>query len=396
MRRCLVVLLIAPLAGCATVPRDQFTNEDQVRAAIPGIVDARWWADSAALSRDAAAFARQPRARFSYLALSGGGGDGAFGAGFLKGWAARGTRPEFTVVSGVSTGALIAPFAFLGPSYDDTLKDMYTGGYGITLVDDPDPVRALFGPGVFDSARLYEMSKRFVTSEIIAAVAREHVRGRRLLVLTTNIDAQRPVIWNMGAIAASGAPGADELFRQVLTASASIPGVFTPTMIQVQGGSKAFREMHVDGGVYANVFILPERLVQDLRPEGRSGDIYVIMNGKLGPSFEVIENRSIPIVGRSLSTMIQARSGALLKSAHDFARRNRLDFHLTYIPQDVDDSGTMMFDTDEMRKLYAFGLAYGSEPQSWTSVPPPNRDRVLPMATRGGQFTGAVLVDAPR
>lgn len=356
------------LVGCA-LPRDQFTAAEEATAMIPGIPDARYWGDTPQLPAAAAAFARRPRARFSYLALSGGGGAGAFGAGFLDGWSETGTRPEFTVVSGVSTGALIAPFAFLGPAYDDTLRAMYTGGYGLSLIDAPDPLGALFGPGVFDSNRLLELSRRFVTPEVIAAIAAEHRSGRRLLVQTTNLDAQRPVIWNMGAIAASGVPGSEELFRQVLIASASVPGVFSPTMIAVQSGMKRFREMHVDGSVYSNVFIVPDRFVGELRVAGETGDIYVIMNGKLEPSFEVVENLTIRIVARSISTMIEARSGALLQSTYDFAKRNQLRFNLTSIPAEVDDSGTTLFDTGQMRKLYAFGRQRGFERRFSRSVP---------------------------
>lgn len=363
-------ILAVSLSACGA-PRQSFTAEQQASAVVPGMPDIRAWADSPEAARSATRIAQAPFKHFSYLALSGGGGDGAFGAGLLKGWTRTGTRPEFSVVSGVSTGALIAPFAFLGPAYDDTLKDMYTGGYGITLIDSPDPISAVFGPGIFDSGRMLTLARKFVTSEVIAAVAREHRKGRRLLVLTTNIDAQRPVVWDMGAIAASGAPGADELFRTVMAASASIPGIFTPTLIPAESGGHRFQEMHVDGGVISNVFVLPDYFLANssFLPLKGKGDLYVLMNGKLHPTFEVTENRTVDIVGRSVSTMIRTHSRATLQSTYALTRRSGIGFHLAAIPGNVHDSDAGEFDTDEMRQLYQFGYDRASSGKAWVSAP---------------------------
>jgi predicted acylesterase/phospholipase RssA len=365
-------MLLALLVGGCSVPRQPFTAEEQATARLPGIPNGRFWADAAGTADQATRFTRLPHPTFTYLALSGGGGNGAFGAGLLSGWARTGRRPEFTVVSGVSTGALIAPFAFLGPAYDETLRQIYTGGYGGMLLESPDLVNAVFGAGVFDSGRLLAMSRQFVTPDVIEAVAREHRRGRRLLVLTTNLDAQRPVLWNMGEIAASGVPGADELFRRVLTASASIPGVFTPTMITAESNGRFFEEMHVDGGVVSNVFVLPDRLLgRHLGPSGSAGgNIYVLMNGKLDPAFEVVENRSFRIAGRAVSTMIQNASRANLRATLAFARSNGMGFHLAALPPEVDDSGATTFETEAMRRLYAFGHDRAVTGRAWSTGRP--------------------------
>jgi len=383
-RRVLIgVALMATLPACTLTQRIPFTAREQALAEIPGIPDARFWPDADVASTIAARYAHEAHGPIRYLALSGGGGDGAFGAGVLRGWSETGTRPQFTVVSGVSTGALIAPFAFLGSAYDGMLKEMYTGGYGITLVDSPDPVSALFGDGVFDSNRLLRLARQFVTRDVIAAVAAEHRKGRRLLIQTTNLDAQRPVVWNMGAIAASGVPGSDELFRRVMVASASIPGIFTPTMIPVTGGGRSFTEMHVDGGVVSNVFILPAQMLY-LQPRvavKQGGGIYILNNGKLDPSFEVVQKSVPDIVGRSLSTMVASGSRTTLSATYRFARKNGLTFHLAAIPPDVDNSGTMAFDTDELRRLYAFGLEYGRSGHAWASQPPAvQSDMAIPPA----------------
>jgi predicted acylesterase/phospholipase RssA len=365
------LVLTAGLAGCSSVPREAFTAAEQERAIVPGLPEVRAWADSEAAGRQAVRFSERTGKDFTYLALSGGGGDGAYGAGLLGGWTQSGTRPEFTVVSGVSTGALIAPFAFLGPAYDDTLRAMYTEGHATTLTESPSLINAVFGAGVFDSNKLQVLGRRFVTPEMIAEVAREHRKGRRLLIMTTNLDAQRAVIWDMGAIAASGAPGAEELFRSVMAASASVPGVFTPTMITAESGGRRFQEMHVDGGVMANVFILPPDLIKKqthLAMKGRA-NVYVIMNGKLAPSFEVVDNRTTAIAGRAVSSMIQVQSRTMVQTNFALMRRSGIGVHLAALPVDADEGSSAGFNTAVMQRLFAFGQEQGAARTAWTSMP---------------------------
>ena len=198
------------------------------------------------------------RVPFAYLALSGGGGDGAFGAGLLNGWTESGKRPEFSLVSGVSTGALIAPFAFVGPEYDAYLEDIYTSGVASTLVQSPSFANVLFGSGLFGDGRLRDLVRRYVTPDLLAAVAAEHAKGRRLLVVTTNLDAQRAVIWNMGAIATSGGPAALDLFTRRAHRLGQHPGGVPAQLIDVQAAERTFQEMHVDGSVVTPVFTLPQ------------------------------------------------------------------------------------------------------------------------------------------
>ena len=194
------------------------------------------------------------------LAISGGGSNGAYGAGLLAGWTERGARPEFTVVTGASAGALIAPFAFLGPSYDPVLKNLFSEGIGEELLQ-IDGLSALFGAGVFKTEPLKRLIARYVDDALLERIGAEYKKGRRLLVVTTNLDAQRTAVWDMGAIASSGAPEALDLFRDVLVASASVPGVYSPVLINVEGAGRRFEEMHVDGGVRANLLVVPELLL---------------------------------------------------------------------------------------------------------------------------------------
>jgi predicted acylesterase/phospholipase RssA len=371
--------LAAVLAACSSVPRETFTAAEQEQAIVPGLPNVRVWADSETAAREAVRYSERPVKEITYLALSGGGGDGAFGAGLLNGWTRTGTRPEFTIVSGVSTGALIAPFAFLGPAYDDTLRAMYTEGYASALVESPSFINALFGSGAFDNNRLQVLGQRFVTPQVIAEVAREHRKGRRLLVITTNLDAQRPVLWDMGAIAASGAPGSDALFRSVLVASASVPGVFTPTMITAEANGRRFQEMHVDGGVMSNVFILPTDILAQrtrLALRGRA-NVYVIMNGKLAPSFTVVENRTPSIVGRAVSTLIQVHSRSTVQATASLMRRSGVGFHLAAVPAEMDEGKGIGFDSATMQRLFAFGYDQAVARTAWTPTPAASPARVV-------------------
>lgn len=341
---------------------------------MPGIPGARVFADASVDT--IAALAANPERRlkgFTYLALSGGGGDGAYGAGVLNGWTASGKRPEFTLVSGVSTGALIAPFAFLGSAYDPYLTEFYTSGVAGELVASPNLANVLFGSGLFGDGRLRNLIDRYVTDDLLKAVAEEHAKGRRLLVVTTNLDSQRAVIWNMGAIAASGVPNARQLFRDVLAASASIPAVFPPQFIDVSAGDARFQEMHVDGSVVTPVFTLPQTLLlRDGRIRtGGKAEIYVVINGRLEPDFEVTKDNTLSIVERSFTTASRARSRATLTATYALARTNGIGFNLTYIDENGPKaSAAKGFDTAYMRALYEAGYEKGRTGAFWQhSIP---------------------------
>ncbi len=363
------VLVGAQAAACSSLPRTAYTKAEAETATVPGMVGVRAYADATAAEFvTMTAGPQRKRQAFSYLALSGGGGDGAYGAGVLNGWTASGTRPDFTIVSGVSTGALIAPFAFLGPAYDPYLTEIYTSGVAGSLVQGASLANVLFGSGLFGDGRLRDLIARYVTPDLLRAVAEEHAKGRRLLVVTTNLDSQRAVIWNMGAIAASGAPNAVSLFTDVLTASASIPAVFPPQLLDVQAEGRAFQEMHVDGSVVTPVFTLPQSfLVRDgrIKSAGKA-DIFVVINGRLEPEFEVTKNNTLSIVEKSFTTASRARSRATLVATDAFANRNGIGFNLTYIDERAPQTTTARgFDTGYMRSLYQFGYETGRTGQFW-------------------------------
>lgn len=370
VRSAAALVVAAQVAACGSMPRIPYTA-DQADAATPKGMDlsVRAFADaSEGTFAEMVARPQRNKQAFSYLALSGGGGDGAYGAGVLNGWTESGKRPEFTLVSGVSTGALIAPFAFLGPAYDSYLTDIYTSGVASTLVQSPSVTNILFGSGLFGDGRLRSLVSRYVTPDLLAAIAEQHAKGRRLLVVTTNLDSQRAVIWNMGAIAANGGPNAVSLFTDVLTASASIPAVFPPQLLDVQAEGRAFQEMHVDGSVVTPVFTLPQSFLlrnDRLRAAGKA-DIYVIINGRLEPEFDVAQNNTLSIVERSFTTASRSRSRATLAATYAFTRGTGIGFNLTYIDESAPNTTTARgFDTGYMRQLYQAGLETGRSGTFW-------------------------------
>jgi len=315
--------------------------------------------------------------RISYLVLSGGGSGGAFGAGILTGWTSAGTRPAFDVVSGVSTGALIAPFAFLGSSYDPALTELYTSGIAETLFR-PRPMIALMGSALSDPIPLRRLVERYATNDMLRKIAAEHSKGRRFFVVTTNLDAQRTVIWDMGAIAASGHRQALALFRDVLVASASIPAVFPPVMIDVTVNGKRFQEMHSDGGATTQLFTAPESLLASthINPpvKAKSVDLYIILNSMLDPEFETVRPTTLAIAGRAYSTLVKTHARATVNATYTLTQRTGVNFNLTYLDEVVPYKISDPFNTEYMRRLFVIGHEKALSKNAWRKIPPAASD----------------------
>lgn len=345
----------------ALPPRQAFTAADQEQAVIPGIADARFWADS---PKD---FARiLPQTPGPWLVLSTGGEDGAYGAGLLAGWSAAGTRPEFSVITGVSTGALMAPFVFAGKKYDEQLRAAYTT---INATD----IFEIGGKGesLLDTWPLKDLIARQVTRELLADVAAEHARGRRLLVLTTNLDAGRPVAWDIGAIASKGDQQALELVRSVLVAAISIPGAFPPVLIQAEAGQTRFQEMHVDGGLGAQFYVAPDALqLSTSNFTLPASALYIIVNMKLGHDFRVTERDTLGILGRTVSAAIRVVARNAIDRAFVLAKRSNLPFHLAFIDEAFNAPSRGSFDSDYMNTLFEFGYAQGKNGNAFHNEPP--------------------------
>lgn len=302
------------------------------------------------------------------LALSGGGAGGAYGAGVLTGLTLAGARPRFEVVTGVSTGALIAPFAFLGPEWDEKLREAYGGGATGNLLQSRG-VAALWDVGVFDGKPLRELVERFVTDELVAAVAKESASGRLLIVATTNLDREETVIWDMGAIAAHGGPEARELFRNVLVASASVPGIFPPVMIEVEKDGQLYQEMHVDGGASTPFFVAPEaiREIDNLSNSPRGANIYVIVNGQSASAPRTTSNNTLDIAARSFTSVLNHLTRSSIAQTEDFARDNGMNFRFTAIPSDVQFGGSLDFNGPSMSETFNFGQRCASTGLVWVT-----------------------------
>jgi hypothetical protein len=305
-----------------------------------------------------------------YLAVSGGGDNGAFGAGLLNGWSELGTRPTFKVVTGVSTGALIAPFAFLGPAYDGSLREVYT-----TMT--PDRVyrarglsAAVFNESMADTTPLSQVIAHYLDQGLLDAIAAEYQKGRLLLIGTTDLDAQRPVIWNIGAIAASGNLGALDLVRKILRASAAIPGAFQPVLIDVELDGKKYQELHVDGGAIAQLFLYPPSI--DLSQLGvkRGRHAYIIRNARLDPDYAMAERRTISIAGRAVNTMLASSGKNDVLRLYFICQRDGVDYNLAYIGSDFDVPKEEEFDQAFMRALYDYGYRQIQAGQAWHKAPP--------------------------
>ena len=310
----------------------------------------------------------------NFLAISGGGDNGAFGAGLLCGWTAAGNRPQFKGVTGISTGALIAPFAFLGPKYDFVLKKVYTDTSPKDIMVPRFMLAAIFDDAMADNAPLGHLVKQYITEDTLNDIAQEYQRGRLLLIATTNLDARQAVIWNMGKIAAIGGPEALALFHKILLASAAIPGAFPPVMIDVEANGKRYQEMHVDGGAMAEVFLYPPALkVGDLsKQQGvvRERNLYIIRNARLDPDWAEVERRTVSIAARAVASLIHSQSIGDLYKIYAETQRDGIDFNLGYIPKSFNSPHKEEFDTEYMRQLFQTGYDLAVKGYRWDKTPP--------------------------
>jgi hypothetical protein len=384
----LLTAILLAFAGCALPERlTAVPQSETTLAQIPGIPNARYFPDTqldlmaqetlAARNREAAALAQAgnhgPLPETNILAVSGGGADGAFGAGLLTGWTEAGTRPEFKLVTGVSTGALTAPFAFLGPAWDPQLTAVYTGIKPADVFEKRGLTAAIWNDALSDTAPLWRLISRFANQEMLDAIAREYAKGRLLLIGSTDLDARRPMIWNIGAIAASGQPQALDLFRKILLASAAIPAVFPPVLIDVEVNGRRYQEMHVDGGAIAQMFLYPPALAQaealrSTRP--RPIRAWLIRNSRLDPDWASVERSTMTIAQEAITTMIQTSGMNDVNRIYLTTMRDHVDYNLAYIGPDFKVKAKEDFDPVFMRALYDYGRAKGRAGYPWAKRPP--------------------------
>jgi hypothetical protein len=379
--------------GCATVrsrPTLPVALEGEVQ--VPGFPGVRGWGDtpSPSLHESLAEALRQELAvqpgkpaedlalkSEDVLVLSGGSDNGAFGAGLICGWSRRGDRPVFRLVSGVSTGALIGLFAFLGPTYDEQLKEAYTTISAENIFRVKNIFSILTSESLVDSEPLTELIARFVNEKMLEDIAAGHKEGRRLFAATTQLDSQRLVIWDQGAIAASGHPQALALFRKILLASSSLPGIFPPVYFEVQAGGQTYAEMHVDGATGGEALTY-EHAVQPLaaslekEPDAapRPRRLFIIRNGRLGPEWQEVKPHPLAIMPRGLATLIKNQSVGDFYRLYYESRRDGFDYHLAIIPPDFQAKKREDFDPEYMNQLFNFGYDWAHQGYPWAKTPP--------------------------
>ncbi|MEH6405502.1 MAG: patatin-like phospholipase family protein [Sneathiella sp.] len=374
------------LAGCSSIPdRNPLSSAQTQLAGIPGVPDARFWADEwpkysieifetyteADFLKHFPAMYKQSH---NYLAISGGGSNGAYGAGLLLGWTAAGTRPEFSMVTGISTGSLTAPFAFLGSDYDDDLKKVYTTTKTSDIATKRWFLASLFSDSLADTTPLKSLIAQYITPELVDAIGREHKRGRRLFIGTMNLDAGRSVIWNIGAIAISNYPKKLNLIREVLRASAAIPIAFPPVIIPVEVNGITYDELHVDGGTGSQVFVYPaaidfKGITKKLQVPDKP-NVYVIRNAFLDADYAGVDRSLLPIASRTIDSLIRTQGVGDLYQILALCVRDDNIFNLAYIPSTFTEKPSEGFDPVYMNKLFDFGYERALKSYPWEHFPP--------------------------
>lgn len=385
----LLVYLVSAilLSGCGTLAREravppQLHGQEQI-GNMPGV---RYEALSEAgiqkilgdikEKTEATKAKTNPDEVANYLSISGGGDNGAFGAGLLTGWTEHGDRPKFDLVTGVSSGALIAPFAYLGPEYDSVLRAVYTQTQPSDIFLEKGIMGALFGEALGDTSPLYGLITKYVDANLLQKIADEYGSTNRwLLVATTNLDTGTPVIWNMGKLAQVGTPDALVLFRKILLASAAIPGVFPPVMIDVVADGKKYQEMHVDGGATMSVFLYPSALGVSARKQkvvasAKKRNAYIIRNSRIDADWREIERDTISIMGRALAQLIQSQGYGDLYRIYQITQRDQVEFNLAYIGSDFNHPHEREFDRPYMNALFQYGFRLGKTGYPWAHSPP--------------------------
>jgi predicted acylesterase/phospholipase RssA len=367
----LLLLACAILSGCTSIKRLSFSPAAIAQSNRTAFAAIRFSAREPPVS--AAATTGGAGVPYTVLALSGGGPDGAYGVGLLAGWSATGRRPVFDVVTGVSTGALMAPFAFLGSASDAHLRELYTGTHISSILKKGSPLRLASGPAIYRSTRLKDLIALNIDDDLLARVAEQHRAGRRLYVATVNIDAQQMLVWDMGAIATRATPEAKALFQQVLLSAVSVPVAFPPQLITPSEPPGALTEAHADATVFAHMYAGAELFPAACKAGTRPCTLYVIVHNKTVAEPAIVPFRSSSMIKRSLETVIKANLSTRLLATAQMARAEGVALRLAYLDVPFEGVSPVDFDLAYMRKVYALGEAAGQRPETWLSAPPKDK-----------------------
>jgi predicted patatin/cPLA2 family phospholipase len=374
------LLVLVLLQACASIPeRNPLPMELADEAEIPNIPLARRWGDVPAPYQEKwlatpneilhQQFHGIVGVEHNYLSISGGGANGAYTAGVMVAWTELETRPQFTIVTGISTGALVAPFVFLGSDYDNLIKELYTETSTADIFFARGLIEFITGDSAVNPAPVRGRLAQVINEDFFADLTTEARKGRKLLISTTNIDAMRPVVWDLTAIALSGDPHALQLIRDIMLASASIPVAFPPVMFEVEADGQRYDEMHVDGGVTSQVFFHPagvrfKEALTKLEVPG-TPKLYVIRNSKLRAQWQTVDRSLVPIAVRTIDSLIRTQGIGDLFQIYLVAKEDGIDVQFAGIPDDFDAPSTEAFDMNYMQALFQRGYEDALQGKVW-------------------------------
>ena len=386
MKKSAAIIIAALLAGCGSVPQHNSTPDVSLAHVNPiGLENVRTWGNMTHtdISVDHLGdFYSHYQSKltavdkpFNILALSGGGANGAFGAGILTAWSEKGTRPDFDIVTGVSTGAILSVFAYLGTEYDYEIIDFYTNYNDSDLYIKKGLFRGLLGTSLFNIKPFEEMVRDTITPEFLTKVAAIHYEGRRLYIGTAHLESQRLSVWNMGEIASHATPESEKLFEDIILASTAVPGAMPGVQIDVEYQGEQYHELHVDGGVARQVFLFPDTIsAKSLNNSyvGRRPEVYVIRNGEFLPYWKSVAPSTKEISGRSLETIIKYQGRSDVLRIYQQSQEASMNFHFAHVDSDFNVSKTTAqhFDQQHMQTLFDYGYQKMMNKQIWQTKPP--------------------------
>jgi len=309
------------------------------------------------------------------LALTGGGSRGAFGTGLLIGWTKKGTIPNFDVVTGISTGAVMAPFVFLGGDALEKVEYFYTKMHTEEVFTSS--LLSIFGYGyVMNAKPLKVLFKKNFDKAFLDKIAAEHKKGRRLYIGTTNIDTGQLTVWDMGAIASSDRPEKYKRFRDIVYASTALPVYLPPEYIEVEAGGKKYYQMHVDGGIYTQVFMIGLLVnwaeVLNFKKSDNTNfnaTLYTVANRKYRQRdiYKPIEQAPLNIIEAYVLTEMDLLFDRSMYRLYKSCEQKNIHFKMATIPEKMPDviSVPTEFNPDKMLKLFNIGYNFGLNDINW-------------------------------
>jgi len=386
----LISICLSASSGCAHV-RHAVPENLVGTAVVVGMPDIRYYTDkpdSFSMMRQSLADSFKDEGKSDYLVdgiktyptllVGGGVSNSAYGIGLLKGWLKEGSRPVFKIVTGYSSGSIIAIATFAGKDYEDRIADLFTSISSKDVLKPRGMFSVLFGDSVSSSAPLAKKIDDIVDEDLLAKIAQEHRKGRRLYVGTTDFDAQGFVIWDMGALASKGGPDSVKMFRKIILASCSFPVIVPPVYFQVEAGGRLYEEMHVDGGVVGGLFYIyqlmegvePMDQASGTNPGGFKTQVYVLNLCYMSPHSQQVKDNMVSMTSRLIETNGAAKMIGDTYRIYAYAKEKGWDYNLAYIPEDFKPNQKEMLDKQEMKRLFKRGYDDAAGGYKWHKSPP--------------------------